>query len=101
MRSQEEYNELQKLIAYLKQVLEDKALQMKIIKDELVEVKQKYGDARKTEIIPDAEEFNPDDFYAEEEVVITISHMGYIKRTPLYEYKLQSRGGVGVRVRYT
>lgn len=93
----EEYNELQKLIAYLKQVLEDKALQMKIIKDELVEVKQKYGDARKTEIIPDAEEFNPEDFYADEEVVITISHMGYIKRTPLYEYKLQSRGGVGAK----
>ena len=93
----EEYNELQKLIAYLKQVLEDKALQMKIIKDELVEVKQKYGDARKTEIIPDAEEFNPEDFYADEEVVITISHMGYIKRTPLYEYKLQSRCGVGAK----
>jgi len=93
----EEYNELQKLIAYLKQVLEDRALQMKIIKDELLEVKQKYGDARKTEIIPDAEEFNPEDFYADEEVVITISHMGYIKRTPLYEYKLQSRGGVGAK----
>jgi DNA gyrase subunit A len=93
----EEYNELLKLIEYLKQVLVDETLQMKIIKDELLEIKEKYGDARKTEIVPDAEEFNPEDFYADEEVVITISRMGYIKRTPLYEYKTQARGGVGTR----
>jgi len=91
----QEYEELLKQIAYLKQVLEDENLQKKIIKDEMIEMKVKYGDNRKTEIVPDAEEFNPEDFYADEEVVITISHMGYIKRTPLYEYKLQSRGGVG------
>ncbi|MGE0076523.1 MAG: DNA gyrase subunit A [Bacteroidales bacterium] len=93
----EEYNELLKLIDYLKSVLQDQSLQMKIIKDELVEMREKYGDARKTEIIPDAEEFNPEDFYADEEVVITISRMGYIKRTPLYEYRAQSRGGVGAK----
>lgn len=93
----EEYNELLKQIDYLNQVLVDEALQMKIIKDELLEIREKYGDARKTEIVPDAEEFNPEDFYADEEVVITISRMGYIKRTPLYEYKTQARGGVGTR----
>jgi DNA gyrase subunit A len=91
----QEYEELLKQIAYFKQILEDETLQKKIIKDEMIEMKEKYGDNRKTEILPDAEEFNPEDFYADEEVVITISHMGYIKRTPLYEYKLQSRGGVG------
>lgn len=93
----EEYNELLKLIDYLKSVLQDEALQMKIIKDELIEMKNKYGDDRKTDIVPDAEEFNPEDFYADEEVVITISRMGYIKRTPLYEYRAQSRGGVGAK----
>lgn len=93
----EEYNELLKLIDYLKSVLQDEALQMKIIKDELIEMKDKYGDDRKTDIVPDAEEFNPEDFYADEEVVITISRMGYIKRTPLYEYRAQSRGGVGAK----
>ncbi len=93
----EEYNELLKLIDYLKSVLQDEALQMKIIKDELIEMKNKYGDERKTDIVPDAEEFNPEDFYADEEVVITISRMGYIKRTPLYEYRAQSRGGVGAK----
>ncbi|HDP74838.1 MAG TPA: DNA gyrase subunit A [Bacteroidales bacterium] len=91
----QEYEDLLKQIAYLKQILEDEPLQKKIIKDEMIEMKEKYGDNRKTEIVPDAEEFNPEDFYADEEVVITISRMGYIKRTPLYEYKLQSRGGVG------
>ncbi|MDI3527261.1 MAG: gyrase subunit [Tenuifilum sp.] len=91
----QEYEELQKLISYLTQVLEDESLQKKIIKDEMIEIKEKYGDNRKTEIVPDAEEFNPEDFYADEEVVITISHMGYIKRTPLYEYRQQGRGGTG------
>ncbi len=93
----DEYNELLKLIDYLRSVLQDEALQLKIIKDELLEMKDKYGDARRTEIVPDAEEFNPEDFYADEEVVITISRMGYIKRTPLYEYRAQSRGGVGAK----
>src|SRR3989339_36530 len=90
-----EYDEIKKLIEYLKEVLASKELRMKIIKDELIEVKEKYGDARRTEIVPDAEEFNPEDFYADEEVVITISHLGYIKRTALTEFKTQSRGGVG------
>lgn len=93
----EEYNGLLKLIDHLKAILQDETLQMKIIKDELLEIKDKYGDARKTEIIPDAEEFNPEDFYADEEVVVTISRLGYIKRTPLYEYHAQSRGGVGAK----
>jgi DNA gyrase subunit A len=91
----QEYEDVMKLIDYLKSVLADKALRMKIIKDELIEIKEKYGDERKTEIVPDAEEFNPEDFYADEEVVITISHMGYIKRTALSEFRTQSRGGVG------
>ena len=92
-----EYNELMKLIEHLQAILADEALQRKIIKDELIEMKEKYGDARRTEIIPDAEEFNPEDFYADEDVVITISHLGYIKRTPLYEYRQQQRGGVGAK----
>ncbi len=90
-----EYEDIKKLIEYLKEVLANKDLRMKIIKDELIEVKEKFGDARRTEIVPDAEEFNPEDFYADEEVVITISHMGYIKRTALSEFKTQSRGGTG------
>jgi DNA gyrase subunit A len=93
----EEHAELLKYIDYCKQVLSDESLQMKIIKDELIEVKAKYGDARRTEIVPNEEEFNPEDFYADEDVVITISHLGYIKRTPLTEYRLQARGGVGVK----
>ena len=93
----EEYSELLKQIDYYKQILGDTALQMKIIKDELTEIKEKYGDNRRTEIIPNAEEFNPEDFYADEEVVITISRLGYIKRTPLYEFKTQARGGVGTK----
>lgn len=92
-----EHAELMKLIEYLNSILSDQALQMKIIRDELVEVKNKYGDARRTQIIPDAGEFNPEDFYADDEVVITISHMGYIKRTPLTEFKTQARGGVGAK----
>lgn len=93
----EEHAELLKYIDYCKQVLSDESLQMQIIKDELIEVKAKYGDARRTEIVPNEEEFNPEDFYADEDVVITISHLGYIKRTPLTEYRLQARGGVGVK----
>ncbi|HOW10215.1 MAG TPA: DNA gyrase subunit A [Bacteroidales bacterium] len=93
----EEYREIMALIEYLKNVLADVSLQMKIIKDELLEIKEKYGDARRTEIIPDAGEFNPEDFYADDEMVITISHMGYIKRTPLTEYRRQNRGGTGAR----
>ena len=90
-----EYEEIEKLIAYLKEILENDDLCMKVIKDELQEIKDKYGDERKTDIVYASEEFNPEDFYADEEMVITISHMGYIKRTPLSEYKVQNRGGVG------
>lgn len=90
-----EYKEVMDLIAYLKSVLENVGLQMKIIKDELLEIKEKYGDSRRTEIIPNAEEFNPEDFYADDEMVITISHLGYIKRTPLTEFRRQNRGGTG------
>ena len=92
-----EYDELCKQIAYYKEVLESEPLQMKIIKDELLEIKQKYGDERRTEIVLSAEEFNPEDFYADDEMVITISPMGYIKRTPLTEYRTQNRGGVGMK----
>ena len=92
-----EYDELCKQIAYYKEVLESEPLQMKIIKDELLEIKEKYGDERRTEIVLSAEEFNPEDFYADDEMVITISHMGYIKRTPLTEYRTQNRGGVGMK----
>lgn len=93
----EEYNELLKQIDYFKQILQDEVLQNQIIKDELLEVKAKYGDARRTQIVPNAEEFNPEDFYADEDVVITISRLGYIKRTPLTEYRIQARGGVGTK----
>ena len=92
-----EYKEIMELIDYLKSVLANVDLQMKIIKDELLEVKEKYGDKRRTEIIPNAEEFNPEDFYADDEMVITISHMGYIKRTPLTEFRRQNRGGTGAK----
>ncbi|MZP67171.1 MAG: DNA gyrase subunit A [Bacteroidales bacterium] len=92
-----EYEELKKLIDHLNQVLADQRLQMQIIKDELLEVKDKYGDKRRTEIVPTAGEFNPEDFYADDEMVITISHMGYIKRTPLTEFRRQNRGGTGKR----
>ncbi len=91
----EEYNEVLKQIQYFKSVLADEALRMQIIKDELYEIKEKFGDKRRTEIIPDEGEFNPEDFYADDEMVITISHMGYIKRTPLSEFKTQGRGGIG------
>lgn len=92
-----EYKEVMDLIEYLKSVLESHDLQMKIIKDELIEIKEKYGDERRTEIVPNAEEFNPEDFYADEEMVITISHLGYIKRTPLTEFRRQARGGTGAK----
>jgi DNA gyrase subunit A len=92
-----EYKEVKNLIEYLKNVLASVDLQMKIIKDELLEIKEKYGDKRRTEIIPNAEEFNPEDFYADEDMVITISHMGYIKRTPLTEFRRQNRGGTGAK----
>jgi DNA gyrase subunit A len=91
----EEYDELMKMIEYYKQILSDEILRMKIIKDELLEIKEKYGDERRTEIVPNAEEFNPEDFYADDEMVITISNLGYIKRTPLTEFRTQGRGGVG------
>ncbi|MDR0384559.1 MAG: DNA gyrase subunit A [Prevotellaceae bacterium] len=91
----DEHAELMLLIEKLKTILADENLQMQIIKDELADVKAKYGDKRRTDIVLTAEEFNPEDFYADEDVVITISHMGYIKRTPLNEYRLQSRGGIG------
>lgn len=92
-----ERNELEKQIAYFKQVLENPAEQMRIIKEELCEMKEKYGDERRSEIVYASEEFNPEDFYADDDMVITISHMGYIKRTPLAEYRTQNRGGVGVK----
>ena len=92
---QAEFDELEGLIHHLREVLANVDLQMGIIKDELAELKDKYGDARRTEIAPSAEEFNPEDFYPDEDVVITISHMGYIKRTALTEYRTQHRGGVG------
>jgi DNA gyrase subunit A len=92
-----EYAEIMALIEYLKSVLASVELQMKIIKEELYEIKEKYGDKRRTEIIPNAEEFNPEDFYADDEMVITISHMGYIKRTPLTEFRTQKRGGTGAK----
>lgn len=91
----QEYADIMKFIERCKQILADESLRMQIIKDELNEIKQQFGDERKTEIVPNAEEFNPEDFYADEEMVITISHLGYIKRTPLSEFKTQGRGGVG------
>lgn len=90
-----EYEEKQKLIEYLKQILSDDNLCRKIIKDEMIEVKDKYGDPRKSEIMYSSEEMNPEDFYADDKVVITISHLGYIKRTPLSDFRAQNRGGVG------
>ena len=94
---QNEYDELMKFIRYCEDVLANESMQMQIIKDETLEMKEKYGDARRTEIVLSSEEFNPEDFYADEDVVITISHLGYIKRTSLTEYRLQNRGGVGMK----
>ncbi len=92
-----ERDELERQIAYFREVLADVEKQMGIIKQELLEVKEKYGDVRRTKIIYASEEFNPEDFYADDDMVITISHMGYIKRTPLAEYRTQNRGGVGAK----
>ena len=90
-----EYEELMKQIAYFEEILTNDELCKKVIKDELIEVKEKYGDPRRSEIVYASEEFNPEDFYADDEMVITISHLGYIKRTPLSEFRAQNRGGVG------
>lgn len=92
-----EYDELMKHIEYLNQLLSDPELQKQVMKGEMLEMKEKYGDKRRTDIVFSAEDFNPEDFYADDEMVITISHMGYIKRTPLTEYRTQSRGGVGMK----
>ena len=92
-----ERDELTKLIAHLTEVLENVSMQMQIVKDELLEIKEKYGDERRSQIVYASEEFNPEDFYADDDMVITISHMGYIKRTPLAEYRTQHRGGVGAK----
>ncbi|MCK4630838.1 MAG: DNA gyrase subunit A, partial [Bacteroidales bacterium] len=91
----EEYKSLMNLIEYLNDILSDESLQMKIIRDELFEIKEKFGDERRTEIVPNVEEFDPEDFYADEDMVITISRLGYIKRTPLVEFRRQGRGGIG------
>ena len=92
-----EHAELERQIAYFNDVLASNQMQLQIVKDELQEIKAKYGDERRTEIVYSSEEFNPEDFYADEDMVITISHMGYIKRTPLAEYRIQNRGGVGMK----
>lgn len=96
-----EYDELEKRINYLQQILDDPELCKKVMKDELNEVKQKYGDERRTQIIPDEHEFNAEDFYPNDPVVITVSHLGYIKRTPLKEFREQARGGVGSKGAHT
>ena len=93
----EEFEDLQRKITYYQQILTDNELCKKVVKDELIEVKEKYSDERLTEIVPSAGEWNPEDFYANDEVVITISHLGYVKRTPLAEFRAQARGGVGSR----
>ena len=92
-----EYDEIQKLIAHLNEILNNEELCMQVIKDELLEIKNKYGDERRSEIIFSSEELNPVDFYSDDEMIITISHLGYIKRTPLTEFRTQNRGGVGAR----
>lgn len=92
-----EYDEIQKLIAHLNEILSNEELRMNVIKDELIEVRDKFGDARRTEIVYASEELNPEDFYSNDEMIITISHMGYIKRTPLSEFRAQNRGGVGAK----
>lgn len=94
---QSEYDDLVKFIQYCEDILGSYERQMEVIKEETMEVKEKYGDARRTQIVPDEGEFNPEDFYADEDVVITISHLGYIKRTALTEYKAQNRGGKGMK----
>jgi DNA gyrase subunit A len=97
----DDYDALVKLIEYLNTILSDEALRMQIIKDELMEVREKYADERRTEIRMDETEFNPEDFYANDDMIITISHLGYIKRTPLSEFRTQSRGGIGSKASNT
>ncbi len=92
-----EHDELLQQIEHFKLILSDLGMRMDIIKEELLEIKNKYGDERRTEIVPNAEEFNPEDFYADEDMAITVSHLGYIKRTPLTEFRTQGRGGVGAK----
>ncbi|HCO66454.1 MAG TPA: DNA gyrase subunit A [Dysgonomonas sp.] len=96
-----EYEEIKKLIDYLNEILTNDELRKKVIKDELEEIKEKYGDERRTEIVYSDAEMNPEDFYANDEMIITISHMGYIKRTPLSEFRAQNRGGVGAKASQT
>ena len=98
---EEEYAQLLERIEYYNRVLASREMRLGIVKDETLEIKEKYGDERRTEIVMSSEEFNPEDFYADDEMVITISHMGYIKRTPLAEYRTQHRGGVGVKASAT
>ena len=97
VKLESELAELEKQIAYFNDVLADEHLQLQIVKEELIEIKEKYGDERRSEIVYAAEEFNPEDFYADDDMVITISHMGYIKRTSLAEYRTQNRGGIGAK----
>ena len=92
-----EYDEIMEKIKYFNNILSDELLCLQVVKDELLEIKEKYGDERKTEVIYASEEFNPEDFYADDEMIITISHLGYIKRTPLSEFRSQNRGGVGAK----
>ena len=96
-----EYDDLMKKIEYFNQILTDDTLCRQVIKEELLEVKNMFNDVRRTEILPNADEFNAEDFYADDEVVVTISHMGYIKRTPLAEFRAQARGGIGVKASST
>ena len=98
---QAEYDELEKFIARCREILGSEEEQLKVVKAETMEMKEKYADPRRTEITLSSEEFNPEDFYADEDVVITISHLGYIKRTPLAEFRTQSRGGVGKKASAT
>ncbi|HIU55726.1 MAG TPA: DNA gyrase subunit A [Candidatus Gallibacteroides avistercoris] len=92
-----EYNEITERIKYFNNILSDEQLCLQVVKDELTEIKEKYGDERKTEVIYASEEFNPEDFYADDQMIITISHLGYIKRTPLSDFRSQNRGGVGAK----
>lgn len=96
-----EFDELMEKIKYYNQILTDDELCRKVMKDELIEIKDQFGDERRTEILPSAEEFNAEDFYADDEVVVTISHLGYVKRIPLAEFKAQNRGGIGVKATAT
>jgi DNA gyrase subunit A len=96
-----EFDELMEKIKYYNQILTDDNLCRKVMKDELIEIKDQFGDERRTEILPSAEEFNAEDFYADDEVVVTISHLGYVKRIPLAEFRAQNRGGIGVKATAT